>query len=54
MVKQKVAHEAQLIVSLMLFIHDLKRPTEIKNLFVLFDKKQNVVNGDVIYVSVLQ
>ena len=49
-----MAHEAQLIVSLMLFIYDLKRPTEIKNLFVLFDKKQNVVNGDVIYVSVLQ
>ena len=49
-----MAREAQLSVSRMLFIHDLKRPLEIKNLFVLFDKKQNVINGDVIYVTVLQ
>ena len=35
---KKVAHEAQLSVSLMLFIYDLKRPAAIKNLFVLFDK----------------
>ena len=51
---KKVAHKAQLSVSLMLFISDLKRPAAIKNLFVLFDKKQNVVNGVVIYVPILQ
>ena len=51
---KKVAHKAQLSVSLMLFISDLKRPAAIKNRFVLFDKKQNVVNGVVIYVPILQ
>ena len=38
----------------MLFIYDLKRPAAIKNLYVLFDKKQNVFNGVVIYVPILQ
>ena len=32
----------------------LNRPTAKRSLFVLYDKKQNVVNGDIIYASVMQ
>ena len=58
---KKVAHEAQPSVSLMFFLHFyvfcnllLNRRTEKKNLFALYNKEAKVVNGDVIYASVLQ
>ena len=55
-------HEAQLSVSLMFLQHFevfcdlfLYRPTGTLNRFVLYDtKKQNTVDGDVIFASVLQ
>ena len=61
MVKTKVAHEAQPSASLMFLPHFdvfcdvlLNRRTATWNLFVLYNKEAKVVNGDVIYASVLQ
>ena len=58
---KKVAHEAQPSVSLMFLPHFdvfcdllLNRRMATWNLFVLYNKEAKVVNGDVIYVSVLQ
>lgn len=57
---KKVAHEVQLSVSVMFQTYFdiscgvfLLRPTATWNVFVLRDKKGCVVNGDVIYASVL-
>ena len=58
---KKVAHKAQPSVSLMSLPHFdvfcdllLNRRTATWYLFVLCDKEAKVVNGDVIYASVLQ
>ena len=58
---KKVAHEAQPSVSLMFLPHFdvfcdllLNRRMATWNLFVLYNKEAKVINGDVIYVSVLQ
>ena len=57
---KKVAHEAQPSVSLMFLPHFdvfcdllLNRRTATWNLCVLYNKEAKVVNGDVIYASVL-
>ena len=62
---KKVAHEAQLSVSLMFLPHFdvlcdllLNRRTTTRNLFVLYNKEskyaEKSVNDDVIYTSILQ
>ena len=58
---KKVAHEAQRSVSLMSLPHFnvicdllLNRRSATWNIFVLFYKEANFVNGDVSYASVLQ
>lgn len=49
-----MAHKVQPSELLMLLPQFLYRPTALKNQSVLYDKKKNVANNDVIYVSVVQ